>query len=118
MNSSTAPAGAFTSIPTFAANLSPSSTRSAITPHSRRRQVQEMPPCQQNHPIGEFFGLEQRFPTDASPFLSAQIDLAVLLPQRAISRTYPAGAAKLTPPNGVGTSVVDNVERRGFNRAN
>jgi len=102
----------------FAANLNPSSTRSAITTHSQRMQVQEMPLCQLNCPIDEFFVLEQRFLTDASPILPPQIDLALLLALRAISRTYPAGLTKLTPPNGVGTSVVDNVERRGFNRAN
>src|ERR1700735_964463 len=128
MNSSTAPAGALTSIPTnpthpkssfarnltlhdcdssitgthpteemeekvksqsFAANLNPSSPRSAITTLSRDRQMQEMPICQQNWPIGKFLGLEQCFLGFASPCFPPQIDLALLLARHAISRAHP-----------------------------
>ena len=85
----------------FAANINPSSPRSVITTHSRCRNAGDASP-----------GRARPKPSTRSR------QLQILLAQRAISRTYPAGLTKLTPPNGVGTSVVDNVERRGFYRAN
>jgi len=112
MNSSTAPAGALTSIATnptdpkssFARNLTLRDCDSSITGTHPAEEMEEKVKCQQNCLISKFLGLEQCFLGSASPFLPPQIDLAVLLAQRAISRTYRADLTKLTPPNGVGTS--------------